>query len=978
MYLKRVEIHGFKSFADKTVIEFIPGVNGIVGPNGCGKSNITDAIRWVLGEKSAKALRGDHMADVIFSGSEDRKALNLAEVTLVFDNEDRFLDYDANEVEMTRRLYRINNEAEYFLNRQPCRMKDITDLIMDTGLGRDSLSIISQNNINEFVAAKPIERRGLFEEAAGVAKYKQRKKESVNKLESTTNNLARVADIINELETQIGPLKRQKEKAETYLSLQKELSSVEISVLVKVIQSLSDELKAINEDIRQNEENKTANESTLLIKEKESEDLEKKMLDLDHQVNELQGELLTVMNRVNELETQHVERAANRQAVVASNVDDQKAKAAALKETLMDALNEYNDRVRRYQQVKEEKNALDKEIAQNDQDSAQAREKIERLNLTLHKKRDEHVALRDAIENKSGYSYGVRSILKASASLNGILGAVGDLLKANNGYEVALATTLGGSVQSIITQKEADAKEAIAFLRKNRAGRATFLPVETMKPRYLLEKQAIIAKESEGYLGLMSEFCHFDAKLKNVAEYLLGNVIVADDLDHATTIAHRLYNRYRVVTLKGDVINVGGSLTGGSVRHQNNAFMQKKELERLEKEMKDTEKAYHQARLTLTNLENAGRELAQSFMQKQMSIAKLEVVINTKRSELAAAKREYEDYAHQAADLDDLVSGKSENALLDSLNAAKQKRDEISETIQTKRSLRMRYVNDKAAIDASLKELREDNRRYVSVLNEKKIAKSKHESELQNYLLRLNDTYRMTFEHAQSLADPAIDLTLSQARVKDLRRQIATLGHVNIDAIEEYKKVSERYEMLTKNQAELKHAQETLLKAIDDMDRIMTDRFSKTFAAINQEFNHVFRTLFGGGHAALHYTEPDNILETGIDIEAHPPGKSAKLHSFSGGENALIALSCLFAIITVRTVPLCILDEVEAALDIANVERFAKYLKHFSEKTQFIVVTHREGTMAQCDLLYGATMQQKGVTKLVSVQLKEAQKMASA
>lgn len=980
MYLKRVELHGFKSFADKTVIEFIPGVNGIVGPNGCGKSNITDAIRWVLGEKSAKAMRGDNMSDVIFSGSEDRKPQNLAEVTLVFDNEDHYLqDYDQSEVEITRRLYRINNEAEYFINRQPCRLKDITAIAMDTGLGKDSLSIISQNSINSFVQSKPEERRGLFEEAAGVAKYKQRKKESVAKLERTTNNLDRVNDIIAELEKQIGPLKRQKEKAERYLDYKKQLEDVEVSVLVKVIENLSNELKALSDDIDRYDQEKVANDGAILIKENQSEELSKKMNSLDHEVNELQGELLVAMNNVNDLKSQKVELDANRKNLLESTEgEDLEKKAASLKAVLQDALVEYNDRVKRYHEAKAEKDELAQKRSDNQNEQEYLRTEIESINFELHKNRNTKTQLVDAIENKSGYAYGVRSILNAKGSLNGIIGAVGDLLESKEGYETALQTALGGSVQNIVTRNEEDAKNAIKFLHRNRAGRATFMPVDRMQPRQVRGDHAMVAQESEGYLGIMSEFVKYDKKLSSIVSNLLGNVIVADNLDHATQLARNVGNRYRVVTLEGDVVNVGGSLTGGSQSKRNNAFNTKKELERIENLISQNEQEYNAKRIKFNDLENEGRELAQMLMQKQMSFAKLELIVSNKKNDLQMAKSEYEAVTHKAADLDEIASGESDTALLEALNEAKKRRDQLKEEIQAKRTIRMDYVNEKEAIDESLKQMRADARRYESALVEKKIAKTKHESEIQNYLMRLNDTYQMTFDHAKTLADPNVELDKSETLVKDLRMRIASLGNVNVEAIDQYKEVSDRYETLTKNRTDLVSAQDSLLKAIDDMDHIMVDRFSSTFEAVNKEFNNVFRYLFGGGHAALHYTDPDNILETGIEIEAQPPGKSAKLHSFSGGENALIALSCLFAIISVRPMPLCILDEVEAALDIANVERFAKYLKHFSERSQFIVVTHREGTMAQCDLLYGATMQQKGVTKLVSVQLQEAASMASA
>jgi chromosome segregation protein len=972
MYLKRVELQGFKSFADKSVIEFKQGINGIVGPNGCGKSNITDAIRWVLGEKSAKAMRGDAMTDVIFSGSEDRKPQNLAEVTLVFDNEDHHLEYDANEVEITRRLYRIDKEAEYFINRQPCRLKDITDLIMDSGLGKGSLSIISQNSISAFVSSKPEERRVLFEEAAGVAKYKKRKRESVNKLERTTHNLERAEDIVNELEKQIGPLRRQKEKAERYLSFKEELQDIEVSVLVKMIKDHSFTLKKLNASLDELTQMQATKESGMVVRDHQSEEISKKMYALDQEINTLQGKLLVAMNNVTNLETQKVEIDANRKHLLES--DNQKhleEKIDSLKAILQDVISEYNDRVARLNVLKEEKDALTKRQADNGKKKDQLRKSIEDMNIALHQSRATRERLKDEIENHSRYSQGVRAILKAKASLSGIRGTIGDLCESEPGYETALSVSLGGAHQFIITDEEDDAKKAISFLRHNKAGRATFMPKKTMKPRSLRDHKMVV-EAMPGYLGVMSDFVNYPSDIENVILNQLGHNIVADSLDHATMIAKDIHHRYKVVTCEGDVINVGGSLTGGSLHKAHSPFIAKRELEKIEEKIKNEEHSLNEKRILLHESEDLGRELSQALMQKQMSYAKLELVATNKKNELGLRKSEYEALTHESVELEDLSSGSTSSKLIDELNEAKRLRDKLKEDIATKREIRMGYVNDKEAIDSLLKQLRSELKDLEHELTNQKIKKTKLESEIENYLMRLNDEYKMTYEHAQSISREDLEIDSAKDRVRDLRQRIASLGNVNVEAIEQYNEVSSRYEELNNNRLELIKAQDSLLKAIDDMDHIMIEKFTSTFEAINVQFNEVFRYLFGGGHASLHYSDPSNILETGIEIEAQPPGKSAKLHSFSGGENALIALSCLFAIISVRPVPLCILDEVEAALDIANVERFAKYLRQFSDKTQFVVVTHREGTMAECDLLYGATMQQKGVTKLVSVQLKEA------
>lgn len=980
MYLKKIELHGFKSFADKSVIEFQPGITGIVGPNGCGKSNISDAVRWVLGEQSVKSLRGSNMSDVIFNGSEDRKAQSVAEVTLVFDNEDRFMNFDYNEVEITRRLYRQNNEAEYLINREPCRLKDIIDLIMDTGLGRDSLSIISQGNISSFADSKPEERRGMFEEAAGVAKYKKRKLESIRKLERTKDNLDRVEDICLELEKQIAPLRRQKEKAEVYLELKDQLQSIEVSVLVKEIENLSASLKELNDSLDSLDKEKVTIEGQILLNEQQNETLKKKMYDLDQEVNGLQGQLLTAMNNVNELETQKVEIDTNRKHILENtDKEDLQARIAQMRAILQDAVNEYNDRVNRYKETKEEK--LDLEAAQekNRSEMMALRQNIENLNLQLHNNRNRREQLVDIVENKSGYSYGVRSIMKAKDSLSGIIGVLGDLLESDAQYETALTTALAGAVQFIVTKTDQDAREAIHFLKENKSGRATFLPVEVMKPRSLRDDHLMVCQNFDGYLGVMSDFVRYPQEIESVVLNQLGNIILVDTLKHASALSRATFARYKVVTMDGEVVNIGGSLTGGTNKSQSSNFASKRELEMIKETIVSQEKEINHKKAKLNELDNLAREISHHLLQKQMSFAKLEVVVTNKKSELQVAKSEYESLTHRSVELSEIESGAQDNQLINELNEAKKLRDRLTESIQAKRELRMSFVNENDKLEETLRASRAHLREIQSEMTQKQVNKAKQETELSNYLLRLNDEYKMTYEFAKEEYTQEINMGEAKENVRLLRHKIDSLGNVNLQAIEDYQEVSTRYETLNSQRLDLINAQDSILKAIDEMDEIMISRFGETFEKINKEFNIVFRNLFGGGKAELRYSDPDNILETGIDIDVQPPGKAVQnITLFSGGEKALIAISCLFAILRVRPVPMCILDEVEAALDVANVERFAKYLREFSTQTQFIVVTHREGTMEECDLLYGATMQQKGVTKLVSVKLKDAIDMAGA
>lgn len=974
MYLKRIEIHGFKSFADKVDIEFQPGITGIVGPNGCGKSNISDAVRWVLGEQSVKSLRGANMSDVIFAGSEDRRAQNLAEVTLVFDNSDRFMKYDYNEVEITRRLYRQNNEAEYLINKQQCRLKDIVDLIMDTGLGKDSLSIISQGNISSFADNKPEERRGIFEDAAGVSKYKKRKLESIRKLERTKENLERIGDIVAELEKQVGPLKRQKDKAEKYLELKEKLTAVEVNVLVKEITEAKKSLDVLSKEIKNLNEQQASLDADILMKENSNDDIKKKMYQLDQEVNSLQSKLLEAVSNVSKLETAKVEIDQKRKhALQSASKENLQENIANMKAILSDIVNEYNDRVERLNSTEQDLKQLTRDQENRNKRLTELKNELNQLSSQINKNRSRKEILLDAIENKSNYHQSIKTVLNLAKSNRNIIGVLGELIITQKGYELAISSALGGAIEFVVTSDDQTARETIKFLRNNKAGRATFLPVSTMKPRQIRLEHLEVCNTMAGFLGVASDFITYDDKIGNVVLNQLGNIIVAKDLETANAISKAVFARYRVVTLEGDIVNVGGSLTGGSINQQRSSLVQKRELEQLAITLEQQETEFVKKRKLHNALDNEIKDVSHILLQKQMAYAKLEVVVQSKKEELIKTKTEYESLTEQSIELDDFKSGKTENKLIDQLNEAIKYRDMLTEEIKSKREMRMAYANENEALDVELRTIRKDQKDIQNAINENTIKATKLETMLNNYLTRLNDEYHMTYEYAVEQYQEEINVEQAKEEVYDLRTQIKRLGNVNLDAIEEYKVISERYENMNTQRIDLLEAQDRILAAIKEMDEIMVTRFSETFEKINVEFNHVFRSLFGGGKAKIKYSDPTNILETGIDIDVQPPGKAVQnISLFSGGEKALIAISCLFAILRVKPIPMCILDEVEAALDIANVERFAKYLREFSSTTQFIVVTHREGTMEECDLLYGATMQQKGVTKLVSVKLEEA------
>lgn len=974
MYLKKIELHGFKSFADKVHVEFQPGITGVVGPNGCGKSNISDAVRWVLGEQSVKSLRGSNMSDVIFAGSQDRKAQSLAEVTLVFDNSDKFMQIEYDEVEITRRIYRLNNEAEYLINRQPCRLKDIVDLIMDTGLGKDSLSIISQGNISSFADCKPDERRAIFEDAAGVSKYKKRKLESIRKLERTTENLERIGDIVHELEKQIGPLEKQKIKAEKYLMLKEELTSVEVSVLVCEIQKIKELLDELSLKIKEFNEQRTTIEAGLFLQETNNDEIKKKMFALDSEIHGLQTQLMEAMTNVSNLESAKIEVDQKRKFLMENASEDVlHEKIAQLKDVLSESLQEYNDRYERSQDTQKDIQELMKKQTTLNEQLNEDKSFVESTVAIIQRKKSKKEMLLEELESRSNLNHGVRTIVEYAKRNKDIIGVLEDLVIANEGYEQAIATSLGNAVQFIVTSTDIAARSAISYLHDNKAGRATFLPMDVMEPRSVRQEHLLVCTNMNGYLGIASDFVKSNKKIGNIIENQLGNIIVCDTLENANSISKALFGRYKIVALNGDVVNVGGSMTGGSYKKSNSNFTKKRELENLQDDLVIYEKKLVEKRNEINELENSFKEISHDLLQKQISYGQLEVVVQRKKEKLVSIKSEYESLTDQKLELENFTSGKVESKLIQDLNEAIKLRDNLNEEIKSKRLLRMSYVEQSEVLEQELKNGRKQLNQIQGDLTKETIDATKQEVILENHLVRLNNEYRMTYEFAYESYVALENLEEAKEIVMTLRHQMDELGHVNLDAIEEYQNVFERYESMNNQRLDLLQAQDKILEAIKEMDEIMVEKFSSTFEKINIEFNTVFRSLFGGGKAEIRYSDPTNILETGIDIDVQPPGKAVQnISLFSGGEKALIAISCLFAILRVRPVPLCILDEVEAALDIANVERFAKYLREFSSTTQFIVVTHREGMMQECDVLYGATMQQKGVTKLVSVKIDEA------
>lgn len=967
MFLKRIELQGFKSFADKTVIQFDQDITGIVGPNGCGKSNVNDAIRWVLGEQSVKSLRsGTNMSDIIFSGSEYRKPVNMARVTLVFDNSTRVFDSDFDEIEITRQILRANNEASYFINKTPCRLKDINDLVMDTGLGKDSLSIITQGNISSFADAKPEDRRSLFEEAAGVAKYKKRKKVSLSKLEQTKENLDRLQDILDELERQIGSLEKQAKKAEKYISLREKLSKIEISVLVEDIDQYNEKINQINKELFDIQAMHTSENAELLKQETRLESIRKEMYALDKQINELQGKYTKAMEENYQLERRKIEQDEKRKYML--KVADKKARQKEIQAMLEEARFEYQDRHQRLMQTQQDLNNRRNIVNDLKTKISKARYESDQANNILTQLQNRRQVLENMMKQPFAHQQGVRSVMQAKNSLSGVYGVVSELLIAHTDKALAVNAALGGSIYQIITKNEADARNAISFLKRNRSGRATFLPLSVCHPRKMNEQVITIASTSPGFLGFASECVDCKEIFDPVKERLLGNVIVVDTLQNANETAKRLRYAYKIVTLDGDIVHTGGSMTGGVTKNQSTPVTMRQELDTINSKI-EGQKIKANSCLNETDiLTQKLQKENDTIVTLQIELAKLENIYATKKAKYDSILAEYQELGvdiEENAELaqDDLVVQMSKmHAVLDSLSLE----------IQSLRQSRFDKGNDAEQLENQIRLVRREMNSKQSQIHNYEMEIVKVKTQLENALNRLSTDYEMTYEYALTKKED-VEIESAKEEVIQLRQAISRLGNVNLDAPNEYKDVKERFDFMTSQKEDLEKASQQILAAIDEMDQTMISQFTEMFNKINAELDGVFKAMFGGGRASLSMVDPDDVLNTGIDIDVQPPGKMVKnIQTFSGGEKALIAISVLFAILKARTMPLCIFDEVEAALDQANVERFARYLSHYRGQSQFIAVTHRPGTMEQCDTLYGVTMQKDGVSKVLKVQLKDA------
>lgn len=1177
MYLKEIEMQGFKSFADKTTIEFDKGVTAVVGPNGSGKSNITESLRWALGESSAKNLRGGKMPDVIFAGAENRKPLNYAQVVVSLDNSDGFIKDAKETIRVERHIYR-NGDSEYLIDGRKVRLRDIHDLFMDTGLGRDSFSVISQGRVEEIFNSKPEERRAIFEEAAGVLKYKTRKKETQTKLNQTQDNLDRLDDIIYELEAQVKPLGRQAKVAKEFIGLEDESKQLHLNVLVEDIQtdkvrldSLKEDLDSIKSDLSayyeqrqqfekqnqalktkrhqlseematkqaglvditkaisdlerqmdlialessQKEEKKQAATSQLAELKASQESLREELAQKENQLAKLDGELTATTAKIQKLQAeldrfstdpdQVIEKLreefvslmqeeadlSNKLTMTQADIDNQKqlseskseelaqtqANLEALKAEAKDALESFEAARKQVKELLDAYQELFAKTSQLEKDyQAEQTKMFDQLDV-IKSKQARKSSLESILRNHSNFYAGVKSVLQASSQLGGIIGAVSEHLSFDRKYQMALEIALGGSSQHVIVEDEAAAKRSIAFLKKNRQGRATFLPLTTIKARHLSQQNQAILSSSQGFLGVASDLVSFDKRLDNIFQNLLGVTAVFDTVDNANKAARALHYQVRLVTLDGTEIRPGGSFSGGANRQNNTTFI-KPELDNLVAELNELqEKQVTQEKLVqnlhetllaskeeLASLKAQGEEARFAEQKAELEYQQLAERLNDvkqlckqlQESETDNSSNDLESQkAHFEAELTKVAEHKQEltseiDQIKENKNAITQKveqlRQDLSQAKLQERELlserkfesanktrldislaenkaEMTKCEDLLAFHASDQEIENlpllkkqhdeavtrkasEEERLVSLRFEledceanleeleEQVAKENQKNEelirkqaqveaqvaqvserLRGFTHDLTEDYHMTLAEAKEASQVVEDMAIARERLQDLRRRIKALGPINMDAIAQYDEVNNRLTFLNGQKEDLVHSKNLLLDTINEMDDEVKSRFQVTFNAIRESFKQTFTQMFGGGSADLSLTEGD-LLIAGIEISVQPPGKKIQsLNLMSGGEKALSALALLFAIIRVKTIPFVILDEVEAALDEANVKRFGDYLNRFDKSSQFIVVTHRKGTMAAADSIYGVTMQESGISRIVSVKLKDAENL---
>lgn len=975
MYLKEIKISGFKSFADKTNITLDDNITCIVGPNGSGKSNIIDAVKWVLGEQSIKSLRGsNNMSDVIFAGSKSRSPLNLASVSLVFDNSDSYLKVPYTEISVTRKVFR-SGENEYYLNNEKCRLKDIYDLFLDSGMGKYAFNIISQGEVSKIISDSPYERRTIFEEAAGVLKYKRRKEEALKKLEKTNENLTRVKDIIKELEEQIEPLKIQSEQASKYLKIKENLEQIEIALIANDLEKLNvlyheqtKQIEDLTNEIIEKTTNITNDDIELEKKKQEFEkittnltSLQQNLLILTKEEEKLNGEKNIIKER-SKYDAEDVK--------VHENITNLKEQRLSLNNKLLSIKTDLTILDNKIREVLKDNSNKNNEYVSLNNTKEDIKNKISALENLKLQKEYKIKYLNDYIENSS-FPVSIKRLL-GNPKLIGIHNTISKLINIDEKYLLALDVSLGGAKDYLVVDNPNVAKTCINYLKENNLGRVTFFPLDVIKPRYIEDNILNVVNDMDGFIDILANLVSYDSNYKNIIFNQLGNVLVVDNIDNANKISKKINNKYKIVTLDGEIINVGGSITGGTVKKKS-IISEKYELENLltKKDMEEKE---------ILSLKQKQEEIDKNIKQFEnilYEIGKNRILLteeyNAKNENYKLLKNQLDRITLELNNLEDLEDN--------SINEEEEKiLKKYYEVLKEKELVNKKIIllnEEKEKVSSLIEEYQAKyrlNNSNVRNLEEKKktleIESSKMSVKMDNLLNILSETYQMTFEKAKANYVLEEDIDVARKNVNSYKKELKEIGIVNLGAIEEYERVSKRYEFLTKQDNDLEEAITTLLKIINELDSVMEKEFIKTFKEIEIEFNNVFKELFKGGSAKLKLTDESNILETGVNIEVSPPGKKiTSISLLSGGEKTLTAISLLFAVLNVKKIPFCLFDEVEAALDEANVDRVGTYFNKYIGKTQLIIITHKKKTMEYANTLYGITMQESGVSKLVSVKL---------
>ena len=1181
MYLKRLELQGFKSFADKTVLEFMPGITAVIGPNGSGKSNISDAIRWVLGEQSMKSLRGSKSLDIIFAGTQNRKSLGFAEASLVFDNTDGSLPIEYTEVTVTRKIYR-SGETGYYINKVPCRLKDVLELFMDTGIGKDGYSIIGQGKIDEILSNKSEDRRHIFEEAAGIVKYRVRKAESEKKLEHTKLNLLRINDILAEIETNIEPLKIQAEKAKKYLNLREELKNIEIGLFLyniekykkeledivkdeeiyktqcndeegrlerikalkeelkseidhitesieemsnlgfeskKEIEMLNSDINVSNTRIENNKQNKERFEKEIeeltartkeleeekKQKEEKKENLKQNREKFAKELEEKEKELAEITKKLSskELEMEEhkktVEDNTDKKYELQASISEQdinyqnyQKRQTQIKNEMTGNISELDSTrmkkeeiAKEFYEIESKRNKILTDLEEVNKEKQEADRKIKdfdsKINMLSGEKRIKESKLKFLIETekeKEGYIKSVKTLLKDCETTKelgkGMHGVLANIIEVPEEYQTAIEMCLGSSLQNIVTENEEDAKRLIEHLRKNNLGRASFLPISSVKGKKL-EK---IRGKNTGVIGIASDLIRYSKKYENIIQNLLGRTVIVQDMDTAIRVAKDNGYSFRIITVEGDVINPSGAITGGSVAKKTvNILGRGREIEKLQKEIKKLEEQIQKLEQEKENYQESIEHVLEkaSAFEKELqeteityatgkekinsieeNITRLETRLNKLKEESKKLEEQKEQSMKNKTDFQEKIQAineendklkkiitefaelnKDNQKYVDDLNfditnlkisvssfdESETSIEEIQERIHSEIESTNRSIENKKTqieqikqdnfnLEKAIEEIKEKIEKIkeevknsgskIEELKEKRVQKNEklaeQEEEINNKLKMIEDLksqmvkidvkktkleedingiinkmweeYELTPNNVVDYRKPE-NVQLTQKKVKDLRNEIKELGSVNVDSIEEYKNLKDRYDFMCEQRVDLESTMAKLRKIISDMTSIMKEQFKEKFEMINKNFAEVFKELFGGGTASLRLEDKDNILECGIEITVQPPGKKLQnMMLLSGGEKAFTAIALLFAILKINPAPFCVLDEIEAALDDVNVYRYAEYLKKFSKNTQFLVITHRKGTMEAADTVYGITMEENGISKLLSMKLK--------